>query len=116
MRFLQKRFTARIGNVKNGHTKPCGCQLLLASIRTIQIEYDGIQHFFYKEDCKSSWNTKENFLAGKIEIILKIPTAGITKIHLIRISCTDKEKIVPDYLFNLLDNLSLSDYNYKAEE
>lgn len=237
--FCKKHFIARICNVKNGHTKSCGCQSLLASIRTIQnynqeghpvwnrreyhcgdevgdnnvvfiqdepnrqhgeksfryakfccpicgstfvsllenvrsnkvkscgehlslgeekvasvldtmklnyirqktfpglysegqhrryplkfdfylpeynccIEYDGIQHFSYREDCISTWNTKENFLAGKNRDNIKNSYCRDNDIRLIRIPYTDKEKINPNYLFNLLDSLPLSDYNHKG--
>lgn len=34
--FCGKHFVARIGNIKNGHTKSCGCQALIASTKVIQ--------------------------------------------------------------------------------
>lgn len=37
--FCGKEFIARIGNVKNGHTKSCGCESKKASIKTIE-EYN----------------------------------------------------------------------------
>lgn len=34
--FCRKKFIARIGNIKNGHTKSCGCKSLESSTKTIK--------------------------------------------------------------------------------
>lgn len=69
----------------------------------ILIEYDGIQHFEYK-NCSTFWNNKEEFLNLKKRDEFKNQWAQKNKIILIRIPYYDKDKINKDYLLNLINN------------
>lgn len=51
-----KHFVARISNVKNGHTKSCGCKNLESSIKAIQ-EYNALK--------LPPWNRKE-YIKGQV--------------------------------------------------
>lgn len=65
------------------------------------IEYDGIQHFEYK-DGTSGWNNKENFLLTRQRDLDKDDYCIKNKIHLIRIPYTEFSKINKENIYKMI--------------
>lgn len=66
------------------------------------IEFDGEQHFKYKNN--HGWNTKENYEKTKHRDEIKNKYCLENDINLIRIPYTDLEKLDEEYIFGLIDN------------
>lgn len=80
------------------------------------LEYDGIQHFSYRIDDISTWNTKENYEKTKERDNIKNQYCQDNHIFLIRIPYTEKKNINAEYLQNILNNLPKYDYNYSRRQ
>lgn len=70
------------------------------------IEYDGIQHYEYREN--SEWNTKEKFLEGKERDRLKDEYCAANHISLIRIPYTQYDQLNSNFLLELILNIDKS--------